>query len=79
MVVVDTSAWIEWLVDSPTGRLLKPVFPGKADCIVPTIVQLELSKWLYRECGEEKSGSGDRLYRNLPGQPTGYADGAAGG
>lgn len=55
MVVVDTSAWIEWLVDSPTGRLLKPVFPGKADCIVPTIVQLELSKWLYRECGEEKA------------------------
>lgn len=26
-----------------------------AQCIVPTIVQLELSKWLVRELGEEKA------------------------
>jgi hypothetical protein len=49
--VVNTSAWIEWLADTPTGRRLGKQFPEKSLCIVPTIVQLELSKWLVREVG----------------------------
>ena len=53
MVVVDTSAWIEWLLDSPTGKMLKAQFPAREQCLVPTLVQLELSKWLNRECGED--------------------------
>jgi len=53
--VVDTSAWIEWLVGSPLGRKLGRELPDKPQCIVPTIVQLELSKWLVRELGEEQS------------------------
>ena len=28
-------------------------FPEKSQCVVPTIVQLELAKWLMREIGEE--------------------------
>ena len=28
------------------GKALAGEFPGKAQCLVPTIVQLELSKWL---------------------------------
>jgi predicted nucleic acid-binding protein len=52
-LVVDTSAWIEWFTVSAVGRKLAAQFPEKADCIVPTIVQLELSKWLLREAGEE--------------------------
>jgi hypothetical protein len=55
--VVDTSAWIEWLTDSPHGKLLSSKFPTKDFCIVPTIVQLELSKWLTREIGEERADS----------------------
>lgn len=55
MRVVDTSAWIEWLTASPLGKQLAPAFPDKAHCIVPTIVQLELSKWLLREVGEEQA------------------------
>lgn len=55
MRVVDTSAWIEWLVDSALGRKLGAEFPDKAHCIVPTIVQLELSKWLVRERGEDQA------------------------
>lgn len=55
MRVVDTSAWIEWLVDSELGRKLGSEFPDKAHCIVPTIVQLELSKWLVRELGEDQA------------------------
>lgn len=51
--VVDTSAWIEWLTASTLGQKLGKQFPDKAQCIVPTIVQLELSKWLVREAGEE--------------------------
>jgi len=53
--VVDTSAWIEWLDGSALGRKLGKQFPDKARCIVPTIVQLELSKWLVREVGEEEA------------------------
>ncbi|MFT3819573.1 MAG: type II toxin-antitoxin system VapC family toxin [Rubrivivax sp.] len=53
--VVDTSAWIEWLDDSALGKKLGKQFPDKAQCIVPTIVQLELSKWLVREVGEEEA------------------------
>jgi predicted nucleic acid-binding protein len=57
LYVVDTSAWIEWLTDSPQGKKLSSKFPAKEFCIVPTIVQLELSKWLTRELGEERSDS----------------------
>ncbi|MBN9304214.1 MAG: VapC toxin family PIN domain ribonuclease [Devosia sp. 67-54] len=52
MRTVDTSAWIEWLLDSPTGAALEAELPPLAEWIVPTIVQLELSKWLVRERGE---------------------------
>ncbi len=55
MRVVDTSIWIEWLTGGPLSRKLKTDFPDKAQCIVPTIVQLELSKWLMREVGEDQA------------------------
>ena len=53
--VVDTSAWIEWLTGSALGKKLGKQFPDKTQCIVPTIVQLELSKWLVREIGEDQA------------------------
>lgn len=52
---VDTSAWIEWFIGSAIGRRLGKELPDKLQCIVPTIVQLELSKWLTRELGEEQA------------------------
>lgn len=55
MRVVDTSVWIEWLIGSPLGKKLAREIPEKAKCIVPTIVQLELTKWLTREVGEEQA------------------------
>jgi predicted nucleic acid-binding protein len=51
--VVDTSAWIEWLVDGPVRAQLAAQMPLRDDCLVPTIVQLELAKWLARERNEE--------------------------
>ena len=53
--VVDTSAWIEWLIASPLGAATGKQFPDKARCVVPTVVQLELSKWLVREVSEDKA------------------------
>lgn len=55
LCVVDTSAWIEWLTGSALGKKLGGRFPERAQCIVPTIVQLELSKWLVRELGEDQA------------------------
>lgn len=55
MRVVDTSAWIEWLTGSAAGRSLAKRIPDKPNCLVPTIVQLELAKWLVRELGEDRA------------------------
>ncbi len=53
--VVDTSAWIEFLMLTPLGKKLAPHFPTQDQCIVPTLVQLELSKWMLREMGEDEA------------------------
>lgn len=55
MRVVDTSAWIERLIASATGKRIAKEFPPMDECIVPTIVQLELSKWLRREVDEDSA------------------------
>ena len=55
MVLVDTSAWLEWLIGSATGEAIGPHLPEQADWLVPTMVQLELAKWLTREVGEDKA------------------------
>lgn len=55
MRVVDTSVWIEWLTGGSLCKKLGNQFPEKAQCIVPTLVQLELSKWLVREVGEDRA------------------------
>ena len=55
MVLVDTSAWIEWLIASATGAEVAEKLPEQADWLVPTMVQLELAKWLTREVGEDKA------------------------
>ena len=55
MRVVDTSVWIEWLIGSSLKKLLTKEFPAQAQCIVPTIVQLELAKWLTRETDENRA------------------------
>jgi predicted nucleic acid-binding protein len=55
MRLVDTSIWIEWLVDSPTGKAIAGELPERGQWLVPTIVQLELAKWLTRNVGEDKA------------------------
>jgi predicted nucleic acid-binding protein len=53
MLVVDTSAWIEWLLDSPLKAELVAHWPTRETTLVPTLVQHELAKWLCREVSEE--------------------------
>jgi uncharacterized protein len=55
MRLVDTSAWIEWYIGSTLGARLAAEFPDRAEWLVPTMVQLELAKWLTREAGEDKA------------------------
>lgn len=55
MRLVDTSAWIEWLIASPTGAAVASAIPARNEWLVPTMVQLELAKWLTREAGEDKA------------------------
>jgi len=55
MRLVDTSAWVEWLVASATGTAVAAAIPARQEWLVPTIVQLELAKWLCRETGDDKA------------------------
>jgi predicted nucleic acid-binding protein len=53
MRLVDTSAWIEWFIDSPLAGEIAGKIPAQQECLVPTIVQHELRKWFLRERGED--------------------------
>jgi predicted nucleic acid-binding protein len=55
MRLVDTSAWVEWLVGSALGATLAAELPDRTEWLVPTMVQLELAKWLAREVGEDRA------------------------
>jgi predicted nucleic acid-binding protein len=55
MRLVDTSAWIEFLTGSALAGTLAAELPDRAEWLVPTMVQLELAKWLTREVGEDKA------------------------
>lgn len=52
-LVIDSSAWIEWIRGSKTADLLAPFWPSRADTIVPTLVQYELAKWAVREVSDD--------------------------
>ncbi len=53
--VVDTSAWIEWLMNTPASDTIATALPQRTHWIVPTIVQLELAKWVAREASAERA------------------------
>jgi len=54
MVLVDNSAWIEWLIGSPIGETPVGQMPDRDEWLVPTMVQLEAAKWLAREADEHE-------------------------
>jgi uncharacterized protein len=48
MHVIDTSIWIEIYNGSELGRKHLPLLSAPEEVIVPTIVQLEIFKWMAR-------------------------------
>lgn len=69
MIVADSSAWIEWLVDSPVASHLRLESHNREDLFVPTIVQHEVYKWLRREVSSEAADGFlalSRQYRVVP-------------
>lgn len=52
MMVVDTSAWIEWLLNTQISTSVQQHLPSPNTWLVPTIVQLELSKTISRDVRE---------------------------
>ncbi len=49
MFLVDTCGWIEWMIDTPLAKSYSRYLSAPDTLIVPTLVQHELYKWLYRE------------------------------
>jgi predicted nucleic acid-binding protein len=54
---MDNSAWIEFLIGSGLGVRLVKRFPAADAVIMPSVVQLELAKWLTREKGEDAANT----------------------
>ncbi|TKT80218.1 type II toxin-antitoxin system VapC family toxin [Aquamicrobium sp. LC103] len=57
MRVVDTSAWIEGLIRGGNGNAISHELPLRSRWIVPTIVQLELAKWLSRNATYDEAAA----------------------
>lgn len=53
MIAIDSSAWIEWLIDSKLAPRVHETLAHLDIVVVPTIVQLEVAKWLMRELSED--------------------------
>ncbi len=48
MRVVDSSLWIEYMVDGPLADHAEKYIEPLDTCLLPTMVQYELAKWLRR-------------------------------
>ena len=46
MRVIDSSVWIEILADGPRAEVLLAELPATNDIVMPTMVELELAKWI---------------------------------
>lgn len=55
MRVIDTSIWVEWLLGSSLKHTIAAELPEANQCIIPTLVQMELATWLTREIGEAEA------------------------
>lgn len=69
MLLVDTSAWIEIFDGSEVGRSLEKRITSPDLCLVPTLVQFELIKWMRRERGDALADSVLAFTQNCVVQP----------
>lgn len=49
MRVIDSSVWIEILADGPSADRLLAEIPAPQEIVMPSIIELELAKWIARE------------------------------
>lgn len=47
--LLDTCAWIEWLIGGKSANILDDYFKIPQKLLVPTILQFELYRWVARE------------------------------
>lgn len=52
MNVVDSSGWIEYVVDGPNSEFFAEAIENTGELVVPTISILEVFRWVLRERGE---------------------------
>jgi predicted nucleic acid-binding protein len=52
MNIVDTSCWIEYLMDTEIGAHIAPIIENPGELVVPTITLYEVYKKLLMEKGE---------------------------
>jgi predicted nucleic acid-binding protein len=53
VILVDSSGWIEFLVDGPLADDYADALAEPSEVLVPTVVLYEVYKWARRERGEE--------------------------
>ena len=61
MNVVDSSGWIEYVVDGPNADVFAGPIEQADELLVPTISILEVFKWVLRERGEADALQGAAL------------------
>ena len=57
MRLIDSSLWIETLLGTPLGATVKREIAPVDSCVVPTLVQHEVYKWLCRERSQAEAES----------------------
>ena len=55
MKVVDSSIWLELLGRGPLVDLARVTLEDADQVLIPTMVMLEVYKWMYRERGEDQA------------------------
>jgi len=53
VILIDSSGWVEFLVDGPLAGTYARALADEAEVLAPTIVLYEVYKWARRERGEE--------------------------
>ena len=53
MNIIDSSCWLEYLMDTEIGAIIAPVIESPGSLVVPTITIYEVYKKLLAEKGEE--------------------------
>lgn len=56
-IVVDSSAWIEFFRGAPQARPIRDLLRNPANLVVPSVVVLEVAKWVWRHHGEAAAAS----------------------